>query len=327
MIPLPFQPTLTDAAGLAVPFEPTAVAQELAAACAATGVPADLIVPQLLLAAEDFFLAQDEAEWGGAPVGRAELDRMLAGALLNAGYGEVAAEYLRLRELPAELGAGGPPPRPWSAARVRELLAGRLPLPPPLLETLTGLVVECLAALGFARAGDPLILELAAQLLREQAEARPAAAEDSPWLIEPHYWIGTLGRDKARLCQAGVLQPQAVSRLLPVARLTLDLAELAASLGSRPLTELHFLPALRPATHAARRLLLEMRESIGEQVEVTPEMPVRLTVAGFGRLLERFWVPLGRADRRRLYCELRGLVREVVAAGLGCPLLLAMPEG
>lgn len=325
MIALTSQPFLVDADGATHPFDPDALARELEAACTETGVDAKMAVPQLLLAAEDFLLTGTDGPHAGEAMRRSELDQTLATALRNVGYADVAAAYLRLRHLPVGASLAEPLATAWSRSRVQVLLATQMTAATTPPSVLAPQVVALLERLAFQEVTDALVLELAAHLLREPA-APPVMADDaSPWLLEPDYWIGTLSRENAALCASGILVPSPVSRLLPTARMSLDLAALAGQQADTPLTELLFFPQVRQSARAARRLLLAMREAIGEHVELTPEMPVRLNVIGFSSLLQTRWTPTSRADTRRLHAELRDLIRVSVSDGLGCPLLLDMP--
>ena len=334
MIELYSQGRLVEESGRLVSLDVDGLVREVRAACAAAGIADAWLAEQMALAVDDFFLARSGSggEPGDAPPQpaptRGDVDRMVAGTLLAAGYADVAAAYLKGRNLPLLAdGPDAPPALPWDIPRLTRLLQPRLPLPEALLQGVVERVGAKLEDLNFREITDGLVLELAAHVLRDRALFLAGAPPDgSPWLVEPRPWMDALGGDCLRLCRAGVLRAHPVSRLLPTARVALDLAALAPGFGGGPLTELQVFPELRRTARIARRLLLQMRETIQDQVEVTPDMPVRLDVAGFHELVDKHWVPLGRAERRRLRAEMNGLLREVIEPGLGCPLLLGFPE-
>lgn len=329
MIELYTQHHLVEDAGRTVSLDVAALVRDVKNACATAGIADAWLAEQMVLAIDDFFLARADAGLAGTPPARKELDRLVGRILLAAGYAEVAAAYLRGREpaLVSEVTGSGDEALPWSPARVRTLLGARLPVPADMLDLLVRRVGNKLEDLDFRTVTDTLILELCGHLLRDRTLFH-AAPGDSPWLLDPKYWVDTLSGESARLCRAGILAPHAVSRLLPTARLTLSLEALArrTDTPAGALTELLFFPELRQAARGARRVLLQMRETISEQVPMTAEMPVRLMVAGLRELLATHWIPISRADRRRLFGEIQGMVRETVETGLGCPLLLSLAD-
>ena len=298
--------------------------REVRDSCTAVGMRDPWLAEQMVFALEDYFFTRTDGGETKRPK-REEIDALVARLLLAAGYGDVAAEFSRRRQLIAP-DASAVAPLPWNEARVSQLLRRGFALPGELLGMTAGRVLDKLAELRFRQVTDALILELAGELLRETPTS-PATAPGSPWLFLPDHWDRVFTGDSARFCRAGVLRPHPVSRLLPAARLTLDLPRLAAGLESVPLTELQFWPELRRAAQAAGRALLVMREQIRRHVTLADRTPVRVLLAGAPTLVRVYFPSLTRTAERHLVLELLDGVKQDVQPGFDAPLLVSFERG
>lgn len=292
------------------------VGHEVAEACTVSGLREPWLAEQMLLALEDFFAAR-RAE-GAPPPPRAEIDRLLVRLLGAAGYGDAAAEFARRRHLGPEapLAVPAAAAAPWDSERVARCLATQFQLPADLLAGLIRRTLDKLTALALPAVGDGLIRELAAELLRTPQAPPPAAA--GPWLLPPGFWQDACFGDARRACVTGLLLPHPVSRLLPACRVTLDLARLAAEVGTPPLTELAFWPGLERAAALLPGVLTPMREAVAQAFPGATPAAATVRLANFRGLVEDALAPLARRDVQRLTAEIPAAV-QARAAAHGCP--------
>lgn len=282
--------------------------------CLAVGVQETWLADQMELALDDFFMARAERGGGDAIPASTEIDALVARLLLAAGYRDVAAEYSRRRQLQASPVADT---APWDTARIRRLLGQSYALPEAVIARLAQQVVRKLDGLGFRQVSDRLILELAGHLAGSRTPPGPAIPglleSDSPWLLAAGFWKSADGvaGPARRLCEAGILRPRPVSRLLPVPGVVLDLERLALEAGA--VTEDDFWPRLHHVTLAVREILGVMDALLAETEPDAAGGVPRVLVTGFPALAAA-WKPLLRkADQPALMREIPARIRQTLA--------------
>ncbi len=302
------------------------VRREVRDCCLAVGVQETWLAEQMELALDDFFLSREDRGETGVPA-RGEIDALVARLLMSAGYRDVAAEYSRRRQIRILPVADA---TLWDAARIRRLVGQLCALPESAIVRLTARIGAQIEKLGFREVSDGLITELAAHLaagaMAENGPALPGLLpSDSPWLLPADFWKKTeadITGSARRLCADGVLQPRAVSRLLPVPGIVLDLGrmtELATQAGASP--ESLFWPELDRITLAAREILEIMDALLLETApDVSGGVP-RVVVAGFPALAAAWKPALRKHERQQLMHDTAARIRQTLARA-GTPAVL-----
>jgi hypothetical protein len=288
-------------------FSSEELRRQLWECCQAVGFPQDWLADHISLLIEDYLL--DQRLPGGELPSRAEVDRLVARVLVDAGYADVAAEYCRRQRLGPN--AWSASHSPWSAERVQRLLATTVPVTAEELSRLVLLTIQALGSLGFARVTDELVRELGVHLLAQGSDSSAAVTATkpaSPWLLTSKQCESLLTPAAADLLRDSVVRLCPVSRLLPVLRLRVDLSRLGTRTASPPLTELAFLPALYHACQAVRDSLTALRNGIRDCEPITCLTPAQVTVAGLWHLVhDQFQCPAG-ARAAGLAREISGIV-------------------
>jgi len=274
-----------------------------------------------LVIEEQFERGRTDSE---APVREAEVDALVASVLAASGYGDVAAQYRRLRNGEPSGDAVGPF-ADWDDARLGALLERALSLLPEDREELAGRVRRALVLLGFTEVSDELVRQLGGHLLRNRAPAPDQSGADDPrWLFPPDFWASAWSDAAAELVAGGVLKPHPVSRLIPRARVDLDLARLADAMGGGPLTELGFLPRLRQVCCELGNLLPHMRDRICQEKPDAHHHPAHLIVRGAAPLIRERLVPMRARDAKALLAEIESLIRADLADQVAFDLIVTI---
>lgn len=285
------------------------IREDVRACCLAVGLQEPWIAEQMEMALEDFFMARAERGEETA-AGRGEIDELVANLLLAAGYRDVAAEYSRRRQVQVFSVADA---APWDAVRIRRLLAQSHALPEAAIDRLTHQVTEKLELLGLRQISDGLITELAGHLVGLQAPGGPTIPgllpPDSPWLLAADFWKDAVSGPARRLCEAGILQPRPISRLLPVPSVVLDLSRLAEAKNGEPLTEIEFWSDLQLVAQAVHQILQIMDALLVRVQPDTGDAVPRVLVAGFPALAAAWNPPVRKPQQQALMREIPARIR------------------
>lgn len=299
--------------GRRVSLDAAGVCTEIRACCVVAGMQDAWLADQMEMALDDFFMARAERSEDDPPA-REEVDALVARLLLAAGYRDVAAEYGRRRHVRCLAVADS---APWDAARIRRLLGQSHALPEAAIEALAGQVGEKLEALALRQVSDRLITELAGHLVDLHAPPGPAIPgllpPDSPWLLPADFWKNTVSGPARSLCVAGVLQPLAVTRLLPVPFVVLNLARLAESASGGPLTEMVLWSELQTATRAAHQVLAAMSALLVRVQPAAAGAVPRMVVTGFPALAVLMAPAPRKAQQQALMREIPERIRTILA--------------
>ena len=295
--------------GHRVSLDITGIRDEVRACCLAVGLSEPWIAEQMEMALEDFFMAR--AEHGDEVIAaRAEIDELVARLLLAAGYRDVAAEYSRRRQVQVFSVADS---APWDAVRIRRLLDRSHALPEAAIDLLSRQVLIKLELLGLRQVSDRLISELAGHLVGLHAPGGPPIPgllpPDSPWLLAADFWQDTVSGPARRLCEARILLPRPISRLLPTPVIVLDLARLVAVKKDGPLTEIEFWSDLQLVTQAAHQVLQLMDSLLVRVQPDAAEAKPRVLVAGFSALVAAWNQPVRKPQQAALMHDLKTRIR------------------
>ncbi len=291
----------------------------IARCCRDTGMRDPWVAGHIVAFIEDYlqYLQQN----GDALPSTTELDRMVAQVLVDAGYPEVAAEFVQDSGLAPFLG-GDTPRGPWDRARIEQVLRRNLPLHPPALQRLTELTADRLERLGIEAVADSLIVQVARHIAPSVAAAitgRPAPEEGSPWLLRPDRWKDELPPAAAPFVHCGALEIKPVSRLLPAPRLRLDLERLGRLVQTDPLTQLAFYPLLMKCCRAATLVTQRIQVRIAGVDATGLSLPAALEVRRLGALLQERFTALSKGGRVRTAAEIRDVVNRFALVGITPP--------
>ncbi len=285
------------------------IREDVRACCQAVGLAEPWIAEQIEMALDDFFMAR--AEHGDETVtARGEIDELVARLLLAAGYRDVAAEYSRRRQVQVFSVADS---APWDAVRIRRLLDQSHALPEAAIALLVHQVMEKLELLGLRQISDRLITELAGHLVSLHAPGGPTIPgllpPDSPWLLAADFWKDAVSGPARRFCEARILQPRPISRLLPTPVIVLDLARLVAVKRDGPLTEIELWSDLQLVTQAAHQILQVMDSLLVRVQPDAAEAVPRVLVAGFSALVAAWNPSLRKPQQPALMHDIKTRIR------------------
>ena len=258
------------------------------------------------------------------PVSEDQVDALVSSILFATGYGEVAAEYHKSRQLGPAAAVTGL--AAWDDRRIQEQLAKAFPLSGEEIRSLAGEVGNALTRLAFGKVSDEMIRQLGAHLMQARTTvAGQASAPAGPvWLFPPEHWPPLVPNTMAAFLSTGIVSVLPVSRLLPRARARLDLSRLAASMGAAPLTELGFLPQLRHACNELPGLLRLVRGEIVRIAEHAGRAPTHLIVQGLDQVLRHYLVPLNRRASEALVNDIGDVLQRDVSERVDFELIVTV---
>ncbi len=242
-----------------------------------------------------------------------QLEALLSSVLCASGYSDVATHYNEMHDLQAV--AGVPAFAAWDERRLEEILVRTLFLGREVCQELVPQVKQALLSLGFAKVSDSLISELGAHFLENRdGSAKELPHTDLYWLLGPGDWDAFFSGPLAELVATGVLKFHPVSKLIPRARVELDLIRLADGVGEKPLTEIEFLPRVHDICTKIPEALTLARKEICQRKPYAKHHPSHLIIRGLDSLLREYFVHLRRRQARAFAQEIVATVRRDVAS-------------
>ncbi len=246
-------------------FEPEELQARLVGSCIASGVREFWLAEDLVNAVETALVAQSKE---GVTFEAAEVDGIVAKALEEAGYPEVAEKF-------RSASGSADPTAPVAPDELRSLLSRRLGVSGTELESLAAAVMDACGRIGMAQPDQALLLELGRNLKRSPAGQVPPKLSlglakggrrgdtHSPWLAVPPDLVAGLSTETRGHLDAGALVVGGISRLFPSIKIDLRLVDLATLLQlESPVTELALFPRLSGMAHAVDELVDAAREKV-----------------------------------------------------------------
>ena len=312
-------------------FDLDGMRRDLEAAFAASGITETWMAEHILLTlaeqSHDQTPDTDDDDKSSTAATDTAVDFLVNRMLVDAGYPDVAQAFARLRNLPLptlDLDA-----KPWSAARVSNLIRATMPLSESARKRLVPQVLHKLEALGFHPVGDELIRELGEHVLASLAKAERSQHEaPSGWLAAPGYWGGSFPDETGELIAANILKIFPGSDLFPAPRITVDLKRLAQHTGSGDaLTELEFFPKAQVACNAAAQAVEILLHQAGDKKTDTLP-PGHVIIRGVHTSVERFlYRGASKTQAKRAARDLEERIRNVLQQYASLDLIVSIWPG
>ena len=296
-----------------------AVRSDLLQSFRVCGIDAAWVADHIALVIEEHLASS--ADPAAEPLPERDLQAMVGTMLAACGYDDVARAYRQ--GLPEGLEtAAADPFRPWDQARIEADLAHVLPLDLEERRALAAITAKALTAMGLLHVRSALIGELGCHVMQRAMVVDSTSAPDSLWLLAPTHWPLDTVPGAERLVADGVLGLLPVSRLLPRVRLEVDLRRLAATVGTLPLPELVYLPALARVAGCVAALIRAARQALPAGPPRARSPAAHVVVRGLDEVLHDALLPQSARAAKALRQEVRAVLESRLPGAAGEPVLL-----
>jgi len=245
------------------------------------------------------------------------IDELVTRMLVNAGFGDVAAEYGRRRQLDMSSWAVGERCQ-WDHSSIVRLVQNSFPCSEASAVLLARAVEQQLGLLQIASFSEDLVRILAAHLLADTrhspeqaptAPTAPTAPDNGLWLFAADHWQQTLPEPGAQLLRNAIIEPALISRLYPRLQLTICLCRLPQWLQwTPPLTELEFFPALTAALKTMAAVVNSMHAQLCRSIAVGKPEQAHLLIQGLKPFCSHCFGNMTRSSAAALEHEVATLI-------------------
>ncbi len=321
----PQQILVRDVSGRRRPVDLGVFERKLNRALADCGIQESWLVDHLLVSLQDYSAV---VVGESTSLDEQSLHRTLARMLLDSGYADVAARFAEQCRVPDAV-ADIEGRAAWDTPRIEAVLRRHLQGVERLIPQLREGVGERLERLGFARAGDKLIVELARHLISQWGEherERDKREVSGEWLLAPGFWRTFLPPSATHLLRSETVDIRPISNLLPVIRLRWSMPRMIGQIENRPLTELQLLPQLTETAHQVAAIIEALVSHLNEKKQGGTVHPAHLTIIGLETMLAEEFAGEGKSRNLRRQTEILSLISEILSRHLRHRLIIATQE-
>jgi hypothetical protein len=320
---------VVDNEGRQHPFNLDQLQLELEKAFQATGSREAWIPSSIAEVVQEHLYLSQQGDTPSAKLTHTEIEHLVCTILINSGFDDVAACYGRSESPTVSQAIADLRVTPCSQERIVLLL--KQEFTSAILGGTANAVARRIAAkigsMGFEKISDELIRVVAEHVLKfEAGQASPSEAPARDWLFSAQDWRNCWEDEAARLVASGSVIVHPVRKVIPVARLSLNLDKLGQNMGAGPMTELSFLPGLQKACPVLRRMLVWVRNRIEQELPAPTRHPAHLFLHGLTPLLKQSFGPMRQAEQTALAREIESLLACEITAKVDLPLVITLEK-
>lgn len=241
------------------------------------------------------------------PLSEVEIDTLMTSVLTASGYADVANSFTELR--------GGNPMRrfiselaPWDDARLKNVIAKRLPLTPRQAQRLIPQCHQAIQQLGINVVSDNFIVELAIHLAHVNELPRPTAVEGlvvegasettkTKTVREPSDFLREADDYTRRLLEEQVITPYPVAPLFPRAQLSLSLEKYCTLFTGGWPSELAISARFGQAADVILSLLGGLKQDISDVYPGFSDAPAYVILSDYGHFIDYYFGGASKVER------------------------------